>query len=233
RLLDERRGVAIEPRVRLDRQPPLQGALALEHRLQQLSPPDGDLLEERPRDLVLAPGRVVSDQRRYPVAPEVHLLRQDLPDDRRVRRRADGPVLDRVRELLDGAGVVPVVRRGRRDHLVQRALEACGCLRCHRDPLRTGYIPQASRIVPWETTALRSRARAGSHACTRTTLPPTSAGFGRSRWRTRRRGSQRRSLPTSAATRSTTGASCSRATMSRPSFSVRPRPSTPSRSSPR
>ena len=138
RLLGDPPGVAVVLRVRLDRQAALASPLALEHRQQDLGAAHGDLLDQPPRDLVLGPRRVVRDQRRDAVAPEVQLLLQHLADDGRVARGPGRAARHRVGQLLDGRRVVPVVRRRRRRHLLQRARDHLGRDSHLRPPVRTG-----------------------------------------------------------------------------------------------
>ena len=125
-LLGDAGRVAVELRVGLDREAPLQAILPLEDGEQDLGAPDGHLLVQLPGDLVLGPGRVLGDDLVDPVPPEVHLLLEHLPDDRRVARRPGRPARDGIGELLDRAGVVPEVGRGRRGHLPQRACSHLG-----------------------------------------------------------------------------------------------------------
>src|SRR5579862_814365 len=122
-LLDEPRRVAVELGIRLDRQATLETVLPLEDGQQQLGCLHRHLLDEPPGDLVLGGRRALGDELLETALPERPLLLQHLADDGGVGRRADGAVLDRIRQLLDRARVVPVVGGRRRNRFMQRALD--------------------------------------------------------------------------------------------------------------
>ena len=115
--------VAIVGRVRLERQAALAAVLAREDRPEDPGAADAHLLDERPRDLDLGPGRMLHRELADAGNPVVLLLLHHLTDDDRVRGGAGAPARDGVVELGDGARVVPVVGLGRVHHPLERTLD--------------------------------------------------------------------------------------------------------------
>ena len=122
-LLEHPFGVRVVGRVRLHRQAALAPTFSDEDRLEHGRAADGHLLDHGPGDLDLGPGRVCRGQLRDPRRPVRPFLAQHLEHDARVRGRAGGTPGDGVLELLERAGVVPVVGRATGNRSEHRAVD--------------------------------------------------------------------------------------------------------------
>jgi hypothetical protein len=109
RVLEHARRAAVELRVHLHRQEALLAGRALVDGLEDRGRSAADRLDEPPGDVVLGRLRVRRDQLVEHRLPSLRVLLHDREDDLRVRRRADGAVVDGLLQLRDRAGVVPEV----------------------------------------------------------------------------------------------------------------------------
>ena len=119
RLLDDGIAVAVAARIRLDRQPSVATVIGLEGGFEQPRGAHRQLLDESPSDRVLRGKRQLMDEVIEPRTPRGEVASDHRQRDHGVAGGPDRAVLDRVRELVDGGGVVPQARGGRLRHLME------------------------------------------------------------------------------------------------------------------
>jgi hypothetical protein len=98
-LVGQGRGVPVQARVGLHREPPVAAVVVGERGLEVLGGLEGDLLDDLPADLGLRRGRALGGDRGDPGLPAGQVRTDRGQRDDRVARRADGSPLDRGREL--------------------------------------------------------------------------------------------------------------------------------------
>ncbi len=144
--------IAVEPRVGLDRQPPVAALMRRERRQQQRGGVGRQPFHRRPPDLILGGRGHVADERRNSRPPLRHPRLQHGVRDHRIARRADAAVLDRLPQLVGVGRVVPQTRRRGLRHLVQRALPGrSGSHRAHHTRRsRTGHRDTETQRIFFE-----------------------------------------------------------------------------------